>query len=139
METLEQRIGRHEGYREFEYFDSLGNPTIGIGHLCKKGEYPDGINYVDALKLLDADIKKAKLSIAKEMPWTMGMGAIRFGILVEMVFQLGINGILRFKKMIVALRQQDYDGAADEMLDSDWYEQTPNRCKELAQIMRDGI
>jgi len=38
--------------------------------------------------------------------------------------------------MLKGLEEKDYNKAADEMLDSRWYKQTPNRAKELSNMMR---
>jgi lysozyme len=53
-----------------------------------------------------------------------------------MCYQLGLSGFSKFKKTIYYLETQQYDEAADEMLDSLWAKQTPNRAKELSNIIR---
>ena len=59
-----------------------------------------------------------------------------YGVLIEMAFQLG-NKIKKFKNMIQALKEQDFLEAANQMLQSAWRKQTPNRCEALAELMRD--
>ena len=54
-------------------------------------------------------------------------------ILIEMVFQLGKNGVSKFKNMWKALAEKNYIGASYEMLDSRWAKQTPNRAKAMAK------
>ena len=53
-----------------------------------------------------------------------------------MVFQLGTQGVRNFKKMILALEEKDYFEAHVQMLDSRWAKQTPARCTELSEIMK---
>ena len=53
-----------------------------------------------------------------------------------MCYQMGLAGVLRFRKMIQALNRNDYGKAADEALDSLWAEQTPNRAKRVAEWIR---
>ena len=53
-----------------------------------------------------------------------------------MVFQLGIGGVSKFKKALKAVGEEDWDTAADEMLDSKWATQTPERATELSSIIR---
>jgi len=53
-----------------------------------------------------------------------------------MCFQLGLPRVLKFKFFLAALKIQDYEKAAEEMLLSKWHEQTPSRCQELSNIMR---
>ena len=58
-------------------------------------------------------------------------------ILIEMVFQLGMTGVSKFKKMWKALAELNYIGASYEMLDSRWAKQTPNRAKAMAKTMKE--
>jgi len=53
-----------------------------------------------------------------------------------MVFQLGMTGVSKFKNTLKAVKEEDWDTAADEMLDSVWAEQTPERANELSSTMR---
>jgi lysozyme len=59
-------------------------------------------------------------------------------ILIEMVFQLGKNGVSKFKNMWKALAELNYVGASYEMLDSRWAKQTPNRAKAMAKTMKES-
>lgn len=59
-------------------------------------------------------------------------------VLVEMAFQLGEHGLDKFLQMKAAIIAQKWDRAADEMLNSKWAQQTPNRAQSLAEIMRNG-
>ncbi|BCV03392.1 MAG: hypothetical protein CM15mV66_210 [uncultured marine virus] len=54
-----------------------------------------------------------------------------------MVYQMGEGGVSKFKGMLSALRKGKYTDASDEMIDSLWYRQTPNRASELALTMRE--
>ena len=54
-----------------------------------------------------------------------------------MIFQMGANGVSKFKNMLLALRNKSYTVAAKEMLDSRWAKQTPNRAKELSSRMEE--
>ena len=57
-------------------------------------------------------------------------------VLIEMVFQLGIGGVSKFKNMWKALGKGDYQTASEEMLDSRWAKQTPSRAEGLSEIMK---
>ena len=57
-------------------------------------------------------------------------------VIVEMVFQLGVGGVQKFKKMWEALRNGDYQEASVQMLDSRWAKQTPKRAESLSNTMR---
>ena len=58
--------------------------------------------------------------------------------LIDMCFNLGIQGFLNFTKMIIALEAGDYGRAADEIINSKAAEQNPNRYQSLANIVRTG-
>lgn len=133
-ETLEQRLLRHEGIRLRAYKDSLGKITIGVGR-CLETE---GISEEEAMYLLKNDVESVKEAVAQVFPWTLGLDDARKDVLYEMCFQLGVHGVAQFKHMIAAIRDHDWETAADEMIHSAWHEQTPARCEELANIMLNG-
>ena len=62
----------------------------------------------------------------------------RRGVLIEMVFQMGVAGVKKFKRFRTAALQQKWQEAHDEMLDSRWHDQTPERARELATIFLRG-
>ena len=55
-----------------------------------------------------------------------------------MSYQMGLNGLLNFKKMISALSAHDYLKASEEALDSGYAKTTPNRAQRNAEILRTG-
>ena len=70
---------------------------------------------------------------------TEGMNARVLSILTEMVFQLGKNGVRKFKKMLRAITIKDYQEASVQMIDSKWARQTPERAKRLAKMMAEIV
>jgi len=133
-ETLAERIERHEGYRQFVYSDSLGHPTVGIGRALDTR----GISRSEALYLLANDIERCTTEVRSALLWTVSLDETRFGVLVEMAFQLGTQGLMAFHATLGALARGDWEGAATQMLASKWAQQTPARAQELAQIIRSG-
>lgn len=74
------------------------------------------------------------------MPFWGQLNDCRQNVLLEMAFQMGVNGVMDFHDMRDCLARGDYDGAANAMLDSDWAEnQSPARAARLAQQMRTGV
>lgn len=66
-----------------------------------------------------------------------GLSPKRKGVLTRMVYQLGLKGTKGFKKFLLAIKEGDFNKAADEMLDSKWArEDTPIRAANEASIMR---
>jgi len=136
METLIERIKRHEGLRLRPYRDSLGNASIGYGHYLR---IP--ISKTAALTILQNDVTYAWLE-GYNLPAAVlsadGLTEKRKEVLVEMIFNLGFHGVLGFKRMLKAIEQEDFDLVAKEMLDSRWAEQVKSRAIELADMMRKG-
>lgn len=133
-ESLEQRIMRHEGLRLRPYADTLGKLTIGYGRCLTT----NGISTDEAMQLLENDIDEAKIAMNQSFPWVLGLDDVRQGVIIEMIFQLGVAGVQGFPKMIAEIREKDYNIAAKEMLNSVWHSQTPDRCEELANLMLNG-
>ncbi|HBA9627248.1 TPA: glycoside hydrolase family protein [Escherichia coli] len=145
-----------EGEKLTIYKDSEGYYTIGVGHLLTKspskeqalieldklvGHKAHGyINEQESDKILNDDINKATQQIGKTElfnTYTI-VDSVRRAALINMVFQLGINGVLKFKKMIAYMNTRQFDKAADEALDSLWAKQTPNRAKRVTDVIRYG-
>ena len=137
-EDVKTRIKKHEGFSAKVYLDSLGKGTIGYGHLLTEDDdFEEGIIYdKDILEeLFNKDFNKAKQGM-EELIGTLDIAMAAKGIIIEMIFQLGKTGVSKFKNMFAALNEYDYTRAAEEMLNSAWYRQTPSRCEELSNLMR---
>ena len=57
-------------------------------------------------------------------------------VLQDMAYQMGINGLFNFVKMLYEIRRGDFHAAADELLDSNYARQTPERAKRNADLLR---
>tara|TARA_R100000908_G_C3746602_1_gene141819 strand:+ start:150 stop:587 length:438 start_codon:yes stop_codon:yes gene_type:complete len=138
LEELKERIKTHEGFVNYVYKDTLGKRTVGYGHLCTDDEeWIDGECYGhDYLNdVFEIDFNEAVNQAEKLIGDTIIKNKAA-EIIVEMVFQLGMSGVSKFKKMWAALENQDYAEASAQMLDSKWATQTKNRAESLAEIMR---
>ena len=119
-----------EGYRRCPYSDSLGITTVGFGHMSLPSDVTTGcLTPSEAIGLLRDDYNNAKLSVEKRYPWADGEVKL---VIVNMTFQMGANGVSKFKNMLAALKDEDYDRAAAEMLDSKWASQTESRAVKLS-------
>ena len=137
-DDLKARIKEHEGFRDQVYKDSLGFATIGYGHLVLPNDpYEEGVTYSkeDLEKVFDGDFDTA-CSNANQLIKDLPLHHQAKCVLIEMVFQLGIGGVSKFKNMWKALGEGDYQTASEEMLDSRWAKQTPKRAESLSAIMK---
>ena len=133
-EKVKESIRKHEGYRLEPYKCTGGHLTGGIGHKILEGEEIPTTEE-GWLELFDKDFDKA-LAGAQRLVDEDRVHPTAFGVIIEMVFQLGEAGVGKFKKMLAAVNRHDYMDAGWEMKDSKWNMQTPNRCEELSFRMR---
>ena len=133
-ERLTAIIREHEGVRLFPYVDTSGKLTIGVGHNLTD----NGISSITVDAILAEDISISKRELDKEYPEWCDLTEDRQIVLVSMVFNMGMPTYKKFVKFWAALRAEEYDVAADEMLDSRWRKQVKNRAVELAAMMRRG-
>ncbi len=137
-EELKEQIKEHEGFVPRTYKDSLGKRTIGFGHLCVEPEqWDDDKEYTreELERVFDNDFEEA-LKNAESLIGERSINFIAKQVIIEMVFQLGIGGVGKFKKMWSALDNEDYGEASFQMMDSLWAKQTPSRAEKLSQKMR---
>lgn len=132
--TLREQLKRDEGERLKPYRDSVGKLTIGVGrNLDDVGLSPDEVDY-----LLSNDIRRAQEGVLGALPWTIGLDEPRFAVLVNMAFNMGLRGMLGFRKMLEAVAQADYESAAAELLDSTYAQQVGQRAQRLARQLVTG-
>ena len=138
VEDLKERIKKHEGFVPKIYRDSLGYATIGYGHLVLPTDhFEDGVEYSkeELNEVFEKDFQNA-LDNANKLIGDIPLVYQAKEVICEMVFQLGIGGVSKFKNMWKALEQGDYYLASQEMLDSRWAKQTPKRAESLSNIMK---
>lgn len=128
---------RHEGNIPYAYKDSLGYWTIGVGFLIDKEKggklEPEEIQFI-----LQNRIDKLVKELAVKLPWMTELTPTRQAVLVNMAFNLGVNGLLGFKNTLAFVRAGEYEKAARGMLASKWASQVKGRAVELAELMRKG-
>jgi len=131
------QIKEDEGLVLHVYDDSLGYATIGYGRLIDKRKN-GGINQDEANYLLENDVNARLVVLKNAVDCFTRLDVARKAVLLNMSFQLGITGLLKFKNTLAKIEAGDYQGAADNMLKSLWARQTPNRAQRLAEQMRTG-
>ncbi len=133
LEKLKSRIKKNEGYSNKAYKDQLGYYTIGYGHLIQKHEtnYLKGIHKKKYLiNIFEIDFEKA-LRNYKNFLYKKNHTKNERDLLVEMNFQLGLNSVLKFKRMLFYLNKNQKYMTCFEMMNSLWYKQTPKRVENL--------
>ena len=128
---LRNRLIEHEGLRLKPYPDQFGLTTIGIGRCLDR----KGISEVEANLMLDNDIDDCVDDCKTSIPFFDNLDNLRQEVLLEMCFQMGIGGLLGFKRTLHEVEIGNYKQASVFMLESKLAKQTPARAKKLAGIM----
>ena len=131
--NLKERIKSNEGFSSKPYKDQLGYLTIGYGHLILSNEkflLKKQIHKKALEEIFEKDFKKA-LSDFNNTFKSLTLNKKESELLIEMIFQLGIKGCLKFKNLIKNIEKRNKHLVCFDMMDSLWYKQTPNRVKTL--------
>ncbi len=134
-QDLLEIVKRLEGFSSTIYSCPAGFPTIGYG---RRLDSPGGITVEEGRFLLNNDITRITFELSEKIKFFNSIGSIRKGVLIIMAYQIGISGLLKFKKTLKLLEVGDYEQASYEMLNSRWANQTPRRASELALSMKNG-
>ncbi len=132
MKDLLNRIKHHEGYRSRVYKCTEGFDTIGYGFAIKDLELDEDI----AEEILMRKVEKLIKRVRAKFDWLDSVPHEVQGVLVEMSYQMGLSSVCKFRLALKYMENQNWERAADEMLLSKWHRQTPNRAKELSNIIR---
>ena len=143
-EIIKEDLIKHEGFKDEIYLDTEGLATFGIGHLVTEDdmEYgwpvgtpvtPERIDNVfeEDFEIAVTDAKALFLNLDSQPEQVQR-------VVVNMAFNLGRSRLGKFKKMITAVNEGNYQEAANQMVDSRWYNQVGNRSVELENWMRNA-
>lgn len=136
MNIVEQ-LRRDEGVERSAYKDSLGYLTIGVGRLIdpRKGA---GLRDNEIDFLLQNDIKEKEAELKSRIRFYSTLDDARKGVLLNMAFNLGVDGLLKFKNTLGLIESGKYKEASVEMLNSVWAKQVGDRANRLAKQMLTG-
>ena len=142
LNRLRVEIENDEGCKYEVYLDHLGLPTCGIGHLIKEDDPEHGLEVGTKIdeervnELFETDIKetidecKLIYNDFDDLPEEAQY------IIANMMFNMGRPRLSRFHKMKQAVDNRDWKEAANQMIDSRWYKQVPNRANRLVNRMK---
>ena len=135
LKKLEDQLIAHEGMVLDIYKDSVGIWTIGVGrnleHVGLRAE-------AEARYLLRSDIVAIRAELEKAIPWIGDLDEVRQRCLMDMAFNLGVAGLMKFEKTLRLIAQGNLSGASQEMLRSKWADQVGQRAITLSRMMATG-
>ena len=126
-------IKRHEGLRLTPYRCLAKKLTIGYGLNLDAGITEEEAEYLLKNRVTQITVKLQQLDF-----W-MDLSGVRRAILTDMAYNLGISGLYKFKRMLAAIKAEDFKAAAEEMEDSPWFKQVGVRAQRLQRMMINDI
>ena len=144
LEKLKEQIKRHEGEVLEIYKDSLGYLTFGVGHLVREDDpefgQPEGtpVSQERVDEVYEYDFQKHLVETEHVVGKDVfdNLPAEIQEVLVNMCFNLGGTRLGKFKNMLNAVEDHDWERMAVEMEDSRWFKQVGRRSIELQEIVR---
>lgn len=134
-QKLIQQLRRHEGERLKPYRCTAGKLTIGVGRNLDDR----GITAQESAYLLSNDIDRVWTELRARLPWVTGLSDVRQRVLLDMAFNLGTDGLLKFRNTLATIEAGNYQKGGEMMLDSLWARQVGMRAQRLAKMMQTGI
>jgi lysozyme len=133
--AMVRQLRLHEGERLKPYRCTAGKLTIGVGRNLEDR----GITRDESAMLLSNDIGAMEAEVLRALPWVTQLNEVRQRVLIDMAFNMGIVGLLNFKRTLATIQAGDYQQAATMMLDSKWAKQVGQRAERLARMMATGM
>jgi len=132
---IKKELKREEGWKGTAYQDSLGFWTIGYGFLVdsRKG---DRLPMAVAETWLESKIQEKVDALDAGLPWWRKQPDEVQNALLNMAYQLGVEGLKGFHTTLARLQAGDREGAANSALQSKWAKQTPERAKRVTDQIR---
>jgi lysozyme len=134
MKLLRQELTIQDGKKKIPYRDFLGNWTVGIGHNLSK---PLSDTIIELL--FTEDLAEAIDSLDESLPWWRTLDEVRQRALVNLCFNMGIGGLLTFKKTLAFFKLGFYEDAAENLLDSEYAKQVGRRARIIAHMIATGM
>ena len=134
MSKTINQIKQHEGLRLKMYQCTAGRNTIGYGRNLDDV----GISQDEAEYMLLNDVNKVFNQLNDNLSYFAGLNEARQAVLINMAFNMGYTGLMRFKKFLADVENGFFEKASKEMLDSRWAAQVGMRSYELSQQVKTG-
>ena len=124
------RISADEGFRADLYKDIEDVWTIGFG--TNIGE---GITRREGEFLLRERLAGTYQTLTSDLPWLSDAPERQQAAILDMGYQIGAPGLLKFHDMLSALEAGNCPVAKAAALDSEWARETPKRAERVTAIL----
>jgi len=131
---LFELVKANEGYCASPYLDTAGLTTIGYGWCIDRRPTTRD----EAALILATQLNDTIELLIEYCPWFETLDPVRQAVLVDMAFNLGLKGLLSFRRTLISIRDGRYADAARQMLESKWASQVKTRSQRLSRMMLTG-
>lgn len=125
---------KKRGDKHILYKCTADKNTIGYGRNLDA----NGLSEDEALYLLANDLRKAQREVDAGLPWFKDLDEVRKAVLIDMCFNLGWQGLSKFRFTLGLVEKREYGKASEAMLQSLWAKQVKGRARRLAEMMKTG-
>jgi lysozyme len=146
-------VSHNEGFRAAPYKDTEGLWTFAIGrcletnpltsaewkYLLDTHQLSVSISKTAANWLMIRQLDACEQQCMLVFDFWNDLNEVRQDALVEMCYQMGMERLQGFKKMLAAIRSKNWPVVNAEALDSRWARQTPERAKRTARQLSTGV
>ena len=143
FERLIKDLKRDEGFQSRQYKDTRGFPTIGFGTQitpANRDSFPgDRTTQEQAERFLRRDAINYFRDLINKKPIVAQLSGEQQRVLGNMAYNLGVGGLLNFSNMWEAIQERNFQGAAAEIMDSDYFGQVGNRSKRIIELFLSGV
>ena len=142
IEQLREQLEVDEGCVYEIYNDHLGYPTFGIGHLVTESDPEQGqslgttVSSERVAEAFESDIQSVLRDCNILYSDFHNLPEEAQQVIANMMFNLGRPRLSKFAGMKRGVDARDWNQAADEMVDSNWYRQVTNRADRLVERVR---
>jgi len=130
--SISDEIKRDEGLRLHPYLCTSNKLTIGYGRNLEDR----GITEAEADYLLANDLISVTTQLRNNLDFFDDLPENVQHALINMAFNMGVLGLLRFRRMLMAMEAADYEAAATEALKSLWARQVGTRADRISKQIR---
>jgi lysozyme len=131
-------IQAEEGFRSLPYQDEGGVWTQGYGETHGVTAESPPVTKAEAEQALLRTLAAKCAGLDHAIPWWRELDDVRQDVLADMAFNLGVQGVLKFKATLAACRAGSWAHASGQMLMSEWAGEVGQRAVRLAAMMRTG-
>ena len=143
FEELSRHLILEEGLCLNTYLCPAGKRTIGVGHNLDAmpigdiigRKFNNTITKEEALKILKFDVNKVINQLNDKLDFFSELPANHQFVLIDLAFNMGVSGLLKFKNTLAAFKKQDKNAIKSGLSNSKWARQVPNRAKRVINLI----